>query len=90
MHVRNEVLKQYVEYLFKYNTVSDGFHIVLKFENGYGISFINHSGSYGQEIAKIVFDKNGMTYEISNDILPHLKNFEVFEAIEQVKSLEAI
>lgn len=88
MQIKNKVLEQYIDYLFKYETVLDGFHLVLKFDNGYGISLLNNRNSYGQEIARIFFI-DSEEYDVSAYVLGDLTNSQVFEEIEKIKQMEA-
>lgn len=87
MQIKNKVLEQYIDYLFKYETVLDGFHLVLKFDNGYGISLLNNCNSYGQEIARIFFI-DSEEYDVSAYVLGDLTNSQVFEEIEKIKQME--
>jgi hypothetical protein len=65
----------------------------MMFENGFGISVISHTGSYGGrdglfEIA--VLDEDGdLTYNtsVTNDVIGYLNPDEVTEIMEQVQSL---
>ena len=59
--------------------VMGGVQAVFKFENGYGASVINHSGSYGTELAVLEFKSNGkfdLTYStpITNDVIGHIED----------------
>ena len=69
--------------------------MIFKFENGYGVSLINHRGSYGNEIAVLKFEENGMwdinyNTPITNDVLGHLDDSEILETLQQVKNLHPI
>ena len=65
----------------------------MTFENGYGVSVVSHTYSYGGkdglfEIA--VLDKKGeLTYEtpVTNDVIGFLKPEEVTEVMEHVQKL---
>jgi hypothetical protein len=65
----------------------------MTFENGYGVSVISHTYSYGGkdglfEIA--VLDKKGeITYKtpVTNDVIGYLNPEEVTEIMKQVQSL---
>ena len=65
----------------------------IMFENGYGVSVVSHSYSYGGkdglfEIA--VLDKDGnLTYDtpVTNDVIGYLNREEVTKIMEQVQSL---
>ena len=65
----------------------------MVFENGYGVSVVSHTFSYGGkdglfEIA--VLDKKGeITYKtpVTNDVIGHLNPDEVTEIMEHVQKL---
>ena len=65
----------------------------MMFENGYGVSVVSHTYSYGGkdglfEIA--VLDKKGeLTYKtpVTNDVIGYLKPEEVTEIMEHVQKL---
>jgi len=65
----------------------------LQFDNGFGVSVVSHTFSYGGkdglfEVA--VLDKDGkLTYEtsVTNDVIGYLEPHEVSEIMEQVQSL---
>ena len=64
----------------------------MVFENGYGVSVVSHTHSYGGkaglfEIA--VLDKDGITYDtpVTDDVIGYLKPEEVTEIMENVQSL---
>jgi hypothetical protein len=77
--------------------INDGFMVGkqarMTFENGYGVSVVSHSYSYGGrdglfEIA--VLDKDGnLTYDttVTNDVIGHLDPEGVTEIMEQVQEL---
>jgi hypothetical protein len=93
MKLRDSVAERYQENLVSNEEMNGGFRIALKFENNYGVSFICHYGSYGNEIAVLKFDKNGNSHlcydtEITDDVLGHLEYEEVFETIERIKNLK--
>ena len=65
----------------------------MMFENGYGVSVVSHTHSYGGkaglfEIA--VLDKDGITYDtpVTDDVIGYLKPEEVTEIMEQVQILK--
>jgi len=70
-----------------------GKKVRVQFDNGYGVSVVSHTFSYGgkdglYELA--VLDKNGdLTYEtpITNDVLGYLEPEEVTEIMTKVQSL---
>lgn len=65
----------------------------LQFDNGFGVSVVSHTFSYGGkdglfEVA--VLDKDGkLTYEtsVTNDVIGYLEPHEVSEIMEQVQNL---
>ena len=65
----------------------------MMFENGFGVSVVSHTFSYGGkdglfEVA--VLDSNGdLTYDtsVTNDVIGYLNTDEVTEIMEQVQSL---
>jgi len=82
----------------KFEMLDDAPHMVgkqarLQFDNGFGVSVVSHTFSYGGkdglfEVA--VLDKNGkLTYEtsVTNDVIGYLEPHEVSEIMEQVQSL---
>lgn len=70
-----------------------GKKVRVQFDNGYGVSVVSHTFSYGgkdglYELA--VLDKNGeLTYEtpITSDVLGYLEPEQVTEIMEKVQSL---
>lgn len=66
------------------------------FENGYGVSVVQHSFSYGNEddlyeLAVLKGNENNweITYDtpITSDVLGHLNKYEVVNYVKQVKEL---
>lgn len=70
-----------------------GKKVRVQFDNGYGVSVVSHTFSYGgkdglYELA--VLDKNGdLTYKtpITNDVLGYLEPEQVTEIMAKVQSL---
>ena len=64
---------------------------VYKFDNGYGASVVNHSFSYGQELAVIRFDGDDFelcyTTPITSDVLGHLTDEEIDDVLDRIKAL---
>ena len=65
----------------------------MMFENGYGVSVVSHTHSYGGkaglfEIA--VLDKDGFTYDtpVTDDVIGYLNPDEVTDIMEQVQILK--
>lgn len=61
-----------------------GVQTIYRFDNGYGASVVNHSFSYGTEMAVIKFTGSGLEdfglcYDsgITNDVLGHLNHTDV-------------
>ena len=77
--------------------INDGFMVGVKsrmtFENGYGVSVVSHTYSYGGkdglfEIA--VLDKDGnLTYDtpVTNDVIGYLTEEDVTDVLKQVQEL---
>ena len=77
--------------------INDGFMVGVKsrmtFENGYGVSVVSHTYSYGGkdglfEIA--VLDKDGnLTYDtpVTNDVIGYLTEEDVTDILKQVQEL---
>ena len=78
--------------------INDGFMVGKKsrmdFENGYGVSVVSHTYSYGGkdglfEIA--VLDKDGnLTYDtpVTNDVIGYLTEEDVTDVMKQVQELK--
>ena len=69
-----------------------GFQLIFKFPNGYGASIINHIGSYGTELAVIVWedDKYFITYDtpITDDIIGYIESKEeLIDLLNAIKNL---
>jgi hypothetical protein len=66
----------------------------MQFDNGYGVSVVSHTHSYGgrsglYEVA--VLDKDGLlTYEtsVTNDVIGHLTEEDVTNVMKQVQELK--
>lgn len=82
----------------EFEMLDDAPHMVgkqarLQFDNGFGVSVVSHTFSYGGkdglfEVA--VLDKDGkLTYEtsVTNDVIGYLEPHEVSEIMEQVQNL---
>jgi hypothetical protein len=93
MSIFDRVRIEFEENVVEESPIFDGNQIELKFENGYGASLINHFGSYGNEIPVLFFDGDenmGITYstDITDDVLGHLEDEEVIEALNKIRSLD--
>lgn len=95
------VRKEFKDYIIADRTRSDGVgmygigtrkQIVIKFSNGYGASVVDGQGSYGLELAVLVFDGNSysLTYNtpITDDVLGHLTNEELIKTLHDIKQLK--
>ena len=65
----------------------------MSFDNGYGVSVVSHTYSYGgrdglYEIA--VLDKDGITYDtpVTNDVIGYLTEEDVTDVLKQVQELK--
>lgn len=85
------------EYLVASKSIHDGSQIVYRFPNGYGASVVNHSFSYGTELAVIKFksadnDNFDLVYDtpITSDVLGHLDHTKLLQALSEIKELPAV
>lgn len=66
----------------------------MMFENGYGVSVVSHTFSYGGKDGKYelaVLDSNGeLTYEtpITNDVMGYLESEEVTNIMKDIQNLD--
>ena len=73
--------------------ILDGDQWLFKYDNGYGASVVQHSGSYGgqdglYEIA--VLDSSGeMSYTtpITDDVIGYADEVKLYETLDRIKSL---
>ena len=73
--------------------ILDGDQWLFKYDNGYGASVVQHSGSYGgqnglYEIA--VLDSNGeMSYTtpITDDVIGYADEVKLYDTLDRIKSL---
>ena len=69
-----------------------GYQDIYRFENGYGASVVNHSGSYGIELGVIQFFDNDewhLTYEttVSSDVIGHLNYEALVDLLIRIQAL---
>lgn len=74
-----------------------GKQVKLRFTNGYGVSVIDHRGSYGTEMAVLhkFLDDTGLDFDglcyatpVTNDVIGHIAGAsELNDLIQQVKAL---
>jgi hypothetical protein len=70
------------------NQMPGGMQVIVKFRNGYGASVVNHSFSYGVELA--VLDPRGeITYDtpITGDVLGWLDSESLAKALKEIEAL---
>jgi hypothetical protein len=68
----------------------DGYQIRLTFPNGYGASIINHTGSYGLEMAVLYDDALCYSTPITDDVIGNMTDEELKDNLTAVMNLEAI
>lgn len=80
------------EYLVKKRALYDGYQKLYKFPNGYGASVVNHSGSYGLELAVIKWDDDDwdLCYStpITDNVLGYLTEELLEEILKSIRELE--
>ena len=94
--MRSELIKKYNEYLVKDGAgAMGGYQLLFRFENNYGASCINTTGSYGNEIAVVYFPdkvdyKYKLTYStsVTDDVLGHLTEDEALKTLEAIKNIK--
>jgi hypothetical protein len=73
--------------------IAGGVGVVFKFDNGYGASVINHTHSYGIELAVIHFNSEGkwrIVYDtpVADNVIGHIPNkVELIELLNQIQAL---
>jgi hypothetical protein len=86
-------MKTFKDLEFEKHGLGEGIQSKLSFDNGYGVSVVRTSWSYGgkdglYELA--VLDENGyLTYNtsVTNDVIGYLSEEEVSNTMEQVQKL---
>jgi hypothetical protein len=72
-------------------TLHGGVQYLFRFPNSYGASLINHSGSYGNEIAVIMWDGTDydLTYDtpVTADVLGWLSVEEIESTLDAIATL---
>ena len=76
------------KYLISFDHVHGGFRKRYIFDNGYGASVIQHSFSYGLELA-VINDNYDLVYDtpITDDVVKYLNPEDVDPILEQIKNL---
>lgn len=71
-----------------------GTQTIYRFDNGYGASVVNHSFSYGTEMAVVRFTGSSMddfdlcyTTPITDDVLGHLSPADVDRYLREISEL---
>lgn len=87
----------YKKYLIIDRSINGGSQKVWRFPNGYGASLVNHSFSYGLELAVLVFEDKEtneyhLTYDtpITDDVIGHLEQSQVEPLLTRIKNLEGV
>lgn len=74
-------------------SLNGGWQCLYRFDNGYGASVVNHSFSYGTELAVLKWDGKDfeLTYDtpITGDVIGHLTESGVAELLERISNLTA-
>ena len=86
-------MKTFKDLKFETHGLGEGIQSRVSFDNGYGVSVVRTSWSYGgkdglYELA--VLDENGqLTYDtsVTNDVIGYLSEEEVSNTMEQVQKL---
>jgi len=75
-------------------SVNSGTQRIIRFNNGYGASIVNHSFSYGTEMAVIRFNGSNIdnfdlcyTTPITDDVLGHLSEEDVERYLNLIELL---
>ena len=84
--------------VYKEKSLNDGIQKQYKFENGYGASVVQHSGSYGNEqglwelavLSWVGGNQYVLDYstEITDDVIGYLTEEEVEEILVKIKELD--
>jgi hypothetical protein len=70
--------------------VGDGWALEFHFENGYGASVIEHSQSYGIELAVLVTRTGKITYDtpVTNDVIGFIEDhIELLTILHSIRDL---
>ncbi len=86
-------MKTFKDLDFKPHSIDDGVQAVMNFDNNYGVSVIQFSGSYGfyQDLWEVAILYHGsLTYNtyITDDVLGYLTTKGVTKVMKQVQELE--
>lgn len=80
--------EQLMEYVTVKEKIYDGERVVLKFENNYGASIINHEYSYGLELAVLYHNHICYYTEITDDVIPYLDQTKLEDILYRIKNLK--
>jgi len=76
--------------------MNGGTQTIYRFDNGYGASVVNHSFSYGTEMAVVKFNGSSMedfelcyTTPIAKDVLGHLSPAELDSHLQEISELKS-
>ena len=86
-------MKTFYDLEFKQDVYKDGIHAKIEFENGYGVSVIRNSISYGHEdglyeLAVMKNDRLCYSTPITDDVKGFLTEDMVTDLLKQIQELE--
>lgn len=67
--------------------IHGGWQVAAHFPNGYGVSIVQHSFSYGLEMAVLHDDRLCYATPVTNDVIGHLHPETLAEAVRAVAGL---
>lgn len=85
-------MKKFNDLVFTPHSIFPGIHTILNFDNGYGVSVIRNTHSYGSEnglYEMAIIKGNKVCYDsgITNDVLGNLTENDVTKYMELVQKL---
>lgn len=80
-------MKEFKEFITKEELMMGGFHIEFTFPNGYGASIVQHSFSYGLELAVLKYGHLYYESPITDDVIGYLTIKELKETLRKIQSL---